>query len=223
MIMILSACSAKKDDSIQIDSPSSIVSPAYYLSDREMISALFESREQVFQNPKAKLGFKRAYAFDIYVRTGRAYKDLNIKYYDVIKKALVGGQGIEWFFLSGGFGIIHALEEAWKYQATFNRTIASQNDIPFTANLWKTLLPALCDSAISRLSPEWIYVFGSRDYTKFIKKTNAWKQSVNILIFESTGYPGPTWLSGKIAALMDAFLSGNVMKFNECYDRFNKQ
>jgi hypothetical protein len=46
---------------------------------------------------------------------------------------------------------------------------------------------------------------------------------MNILIFESTGYPGPTWLFGKIAAFMDAFLGGNVMKFNECYGRFNKQ
>lgn len=223
MIMILSACSAKKDDSIQIDPSASIVTPSYYLSDQNMISALYEKRENIFQNPKAKVGFKRTCAFNLYVRTGKAYKGLNDNYYFEMKKALIERRGIEWFFLSGGFGLVHALEEARTYQATFNYTIAHQNDIPYTATLWKALLPAICDSAISRLTPEHVYVFGSRDYTEFIKKTNAWKQNKNILIFESTGYPGPTWLSGKITNLIDAFLNGNVMKFNECYDRFNKQ
>lgn len=223
MVMILSACSAKKDDSIQIDPSSPIVTPTYYISDQKMISALNEKREDIFKNPKAKVGFKRTCAFDLYVRTGKAYKSLDDNCYCEVKKALIEKQGIEWFFLSGGYGLVHALEETRTYQATFNYTIACQKDIPYTATLWKALLPAICDSAISRLTPEHVYVFGSRDYTEFIKKTNAWKQNERILIFESTGYPGPAWISGKIATLMDAFLNGTILRFNECYARFNKQ
>jgi len=223
MILIFSACSAKKDDSIPIESPSSSISPAYYLCDSSLISALHEMRNRVFGDPNAKLGTKRTYAFDLYVRTGQAYRGLNIKYYDVTKRALLGKNGIEWFFLSGGFGIIHALEESWRYQATFNRTIAHEKGIPFTANLWRPLLPTLCDSAISFLPPDWIYVFGSRDYTRFIKETDVWKHNTNIHIFESTGYPGPVWISEILTELIQARSHGNLAEFNKTHPRFTKQ
>lgn len=223
MIMIFSSCSAKKNDHTQINPSGPLATPSYYLEDKHSILALERTRESIFRNEAAMVGSRKTYAYDLYVRTGRAYNAVNSEYYGEIKKALVEKRGIEWFFLSGGFGIIHALEEAWNYQATFNCSIAYQEGIPYTANIWKTLLPQLCDSAISRLSPDWVYVFGSRDYTRFIKETNVWDENDNIKIIESTGSAGTIWLSKKLAELMYSFFNYELPKFNGSYKKFTKQ
>jgi hypothetical protein len=54
------------------------------------------------------------------------YRELKNKNYYRLRSALLSSNTIEWFFLSGGRGVIHALEAARKYQATFNRNIAYQ-------------------------------------------------------------------------------------------------
>lgn len=82
------------------------------------------------------------------------------KYYE-LKSMLISGNIVEWFFLSGEYGIIHALEAARKYQATFNRNVAYQKGILYTANPWRDVLPAICDSIVLKFNPDWIYVFGS--------------------------------------------------------------
>jgi hypothetical protein len=157
------------------------------------------------------------------VRAGRAYKDLFEHNYQRVKSRLLLSDGIEWFFLSGGYGIIHALEEARKYQATFNKGIAYQNKVPFTAGLWNGVLVSICDAVISKLCPEWIYVFGSRDYIQFIKQTDFWKKGANVKIFESTGSAGTSWLSPIINTLVNSILSDNIDVFNNKYEKFNKQ
>jgi len=154
------------------------------------------------------------------VRAGNAYRNLRKDNYSRLKAAIISGE-IEWFFLSGGYGIVHALETARKYQATFNRSIAYQKKIPFTADLWETTLTSLCDAVISKFNPEWVYIFGSRDYTSFIKKTDFWRAN-NAKMFESTGSAGPFWISPKLNDLVDSILNDNLNRFNRKHSRFVK-
>ena len=188
--------------------------PPYYLNDRSLLNHLYNIRNHVFQNPLASVGSKKTYAFDLYVRAGKAYKELFNTRYAQLKSALLSSNTIEFFFLSGGYGIIHALEAATKYQATFNQNIARKNNIPYTANLWSNTLPLILDDIISKLDPDWVYVFGSQDYTNFVKQTRAWISRPNIKIFESTGSAGPVWLSPIINECVDSILGNRLTAFN---------
>lgn len=188
-----------------------------------MVSKLCNIRNRIFQDPRIRVGTKTTYAFDLCVRAGKAYRDLLKSNYQRLKLKLLSSNEIEWFFLSGGYGIIHALEKARKYQATFNRSIAYQNDIPYTAKFWNDSLTSICDAIILRFHPEWVYIFGSKDYTHFIKQTSFWKTRNNIKMFESTGSAGPTWLSPMLSELADSILDNSVHSFNAKYPKFVKQ
>jgi hypothetical protein len=136
---------------------------------------------------------------------------------------LLSSDSVEWFFLSGGYGIIHALEKARKYQATFTQSIAYQNKIPYTGKLWAPLLTRICDSILLKFRPDFVYVFGNRDYTDFIKQTSFWRTEDNVRMFESTGSSGPTWLSSILSELVESILANDVRTFNASYGKFNKQ
>lgn len=222
-VLIISSCSAQKDDSIPIPTHSKIVQPAYYLDDKTLISRLCRIREDILNDPRAFVGQKVTYAFDLYVRAGNAYRDLREKSYQALKSLLTSSNVVEWFFLSGGYGIIHALEAARKYQATFNRNIAYQKGIPYTANLWRDVLPAGCDAIVSKFNPDWIYVFGSQDYTYFIKLADFWENRPNVKIFESTGSSGPFWLSPILSECVESILTNRLNEFNKRYPKFLKQ
>ncbi|MBC8457005.1 MAG: hypothetical protein H8D67_03300 [Deltaproteobacteria bacterium] len=222
MILIITSCSASKNDVISIPSGSRLVAPQDYLDDEKLVSRLLSIRESIFQDPRSHVGNRGTYAFDLYVKAGNAYRDLRRDNYEKMKELLVSGNSVGWFFLSGGYGIIHALEPAVKYQATFNRSISYQNDIPFTGALWKRILPKILDEIISKYNPEMTYVFGSRDYTWFIKQTQTWEGD-DVIMLESTGSPGPHWLSTRINALVNHILRDEVYGFNARYNKFNKQ
>lgn len=222
-ILIISSCSSKKDDSTQISDEIKTIPPSYYLDNHRLISELLNTRDTIFKKEKANLGNKNTYAFDLYIRAGNSYKEIFEKNYINLRSYLFHSNKTDWFFLSGGYGIIHSLEEAKKYQATFNRSIAYQNSIPYTATMWKYVLPPICDALIGKLKPDWVYVFGSRDYTEFIKKTNFWREAENIKMFESTGSAGPFWLSPIINELVNSILNKKIEIFNQIYDRFIKQ
>lgn len=222
MIIVITSCSAGKDDSIPIPKGSKIVQPAYYLDDKALISRLHSIRERIFQDSRARVGTKTTYAFDLYIRAGNAYRDLKANNYQRLKSLLTSSNNIEWFFLSGGYGIIHALEAARRYQATFHRNIAYQKKIPFTANMWKDALTSICDAIVAKSDPEWVYVFGSRDYTNFVKHTNFWRTK-EVKMLESTGSSGPFWLSPKLNELVNSIRTGNLKAFNEKYAKFVKQ
>jgi len=222
-ILIISSCSAKKDDSMPISDITKTVQPSYYLNDNSLISEMLAIRNTIFKNEKANLGNKNTYAFDLYVRKGNAYKEIFEKNYTRLKSYIFNPTKLEWFFLSGGYGIVHALEVAKKYQATFNRSIAHQKNIPFTGTLWRDVLPPICDAIITKLKPDLIYVFGSRDYTEFVKKTNFWKTAKNIKMFESTGSAGPLWLCPRLDDLVDSVLNDKMEIFNNKYNKFVKQ
>ena len=223
MFVVVTPCSASKDDSVPIPPDSSVVEPSYYLDDQILISRLHEIRESIFGDPRASRGQKITYAFDLYVRAGKAYKDLLKNNYYRLKERLLRRNDIEWFFLSGGYGIIHALEKARKYQATFNRSIAYQKDIPYTAGMWNGVLTPICDAVFSDFHTGLVYVFGSRDYTQFVKKTDYWKRSNNIKTFESTGSAGPYWLSPILDDLVNSIFDNRVDDFNVKYGKFVKQ
>ena len=223
LFVVITSCSASKDDSVPIPPDSRIVKPSYYLDDQILVSRLHEIRESIFEDPRARTGQKITYAFDLYVRTGKAYKDLLRNSYCRLKERLLRRNVIEWFFLSGGYGIIHALEKARKYQATFNQSIAYQKGIPYTTGLWNIVLTSICEAIFSKFRSEWVYVFGSKDYTRFVKKTDYWKRSNNIKTFESTGSAGPCWLSPILNDLVNSIFDNRVDDFNVKYSKFVKQ
>jgi cytoplasmic iron level regulating protein YaaA (DUF328/UPF0246 family) len=222
VIVVISSCSAKKDDSVPIPKNSRRVSPADYLGNINLVRRLETTRESIFKDPHSKVGTKDTYAFDLYVRAGNAYRHLRTKNENELKEMMLSGK-LAWFFLSGGYGIIHAMEPARKYQATLNRTIAHQNKIPFTANYWKGVLNEIVDSLVSKIDPEYAYFFGSQDYAAFIKKSKIWDSLKTARIFESTGSSGPSWLSPIIGELADAIIQDRLNEFNKKYHEFTKQ
>ncbi|MCX8182615.1 MAG: hypothetical protein N3D12_05805 [Candidatus Methanomethyliaceae archaeon] len=222
MYVIISSCTALKDDSVPIPQNSRTVEPHHYLEE-PLLSTFLKIRRRILSDPRARLGQRTTYALDLYTRAGRAYKDTFKNNYTKLKPLLISGETLEWFFLSGGYGIIHALEEARSYQATFSRAIAQQNNIPYTADLWRNILPQICDSILSKTKCDYVYIFGSRDYTSFIKETKFWRTAENIKIFESSGSAGPNWLSPIICDLVGKILNGDVATFNSKYGKFTKQ
>ena len=222
MIVVISSCSARKDDSVPIPENSRRVFPSEYLGDVDLVRLLEDTREAIFKDSGSKVGTKETYAFDLYVRAGYAYKKLKASNETKLKEMMYSGK-LQWFFLSGGYGIIHALEPARKYQATFNRAIAYKNKIPFTATQWKSILSDMIDSAVSKFDPEWVFFFGSQDYSAFFKETRAWRSNRNVRLFESTGSCGPYWLSPIIGKLSEAMVEGEVEKFVNKFGCFIKQ
>jgi len=223
MIVIITPCSARKNDSVPIGAGSKVIQPSDYLDDDSLIFALQNTRRIVLENPKACIGNKETYAFDLYTLAGNVYRVIRESGRQRIKSLLISNNDIQWFFLSGGYGIIHALEIAKKYQATFSQGIAYQKGIPYTANLWRSSLSSICDAVFSKFQPEWVYVFGSRDYTDFVKRTDFWRTKSNIKMFESTGSSGPYWLAPKLNELIEAIFENCIEKFDAKYKKFTKQ
>lgn len=137
-MIVITSCTAKKMDKISIPSNGKIVQPKDYITDQSLLAELNKTRKEIFEDTRSNFGNDLTYAFDLYVNTGFAYKRLKQKHYAKIKSLLLLNE-LDWYFLSGGYGIINALEPASKYQATFNRSIAYKNKIPFTTNLWKKI------------------------------------------------------------------------------------
>lgn len=213
-------------DTIPISSKGLTVNPQDYLRDKNLLAELNQTRDQIFSDPRSRIGKKSTYAFDLYVNTGYAYKKLRANHYEKMKSLLIS-KDLDWYFLSGGYGIIHALEPALKYQATFNRNISYKNNIPFTANLWKESVPKIIDNLISEKKPDRFYTFGSQDYTRFVKETQFWKtlekEQNGIKMFESTGSAGVHWISKILNELAYCIETDDVASFDRKYPQFLKQ
>ena len=219
-IIVITSCSASKYPFIPIDKGSKITCPSYYLEER-LLPSLLTTRERIFRDPRACLGTEKTYAFDLYVNAGSAYRAIRRKRYPQIKSFLLNTNDVEWFFLSGGYGIIDAFEEAQSYQASFNYTIAHQNDIPYTAKIWGQSLTAICNAIFARFNPTAIYVFGSKDYTQFINHLPPFNARTRL--FESTGTAGPYWVSPILDNLVESILTNSVDCFDEKYPQSLKQ
>jgi len=123
VIVVITPCTQSKDDSEPIGDK--IVDPSYYLDD-DLRNELLKKRNEILPNPKfnkilsdprSRVGQKETYAFDLYVGADKAitYKEIEGEKYKRLKQKLLKDRDVEWFFLSGGYGIIHALERAKKY------------------------------------------------------------------------------------------------------------
>jgi len=148
----------------------------------------------------------------------------NTSCYQQLQQALLEGKiAVQWFFLSGGFGVINDLEPAHSYQATFSYGIARQRKIPYTAKTWGQTLTGIIEHIMDQ-HPDWrVYVFGSQDYTQFLKSTRHWATQHPIKIIESTGSAGPTRLSPIILEFVEALLAGQLAAFDKRYpERFIK-
>ena len=219
--ILITSCSSGKNDSQPIQSGSYLVTPKDYVRDVDLYEKFVSKRESILSRPTSHLGKSKTLAFDLYVRTGRAYSKLKENYHTV--KDVLFDKKIQMFFLSGGYGIINALEEAKSYQASFNYNIARSKEISYTAREWRPLLPSICDAIIENYAPERVYVFGSRDYTNFIKLTKTWEKDDLIKILESTGRNGVYWLAPMINEFFVAINENNINEFDIKYGKFQKQ
>jgi len=217
--LIFSSCTAAKDDSVPVGKQK--VEPNHYIDDPLLLQKLLGTRRLILSKPEAKAGTSETYAFDLYVQTGRAYRQMRERYYDSLKHALLHETiPARWFFLSGGYGIVAAFEPARYYQATFNYGIARQNRIPYTRKFWQPSLTRMCEHIVTRHNGWKVYVFGSRDYTEFLKYSRLPSETK---IIESTGSAGPTRLSPVIAAFTSALLNDDLPAFDSEYpQRFTK-
>jgi len=58
MIIVISSCSAGKDDSVLIPENSRRVFPSEYLGDVDLVRRLEATREAIFKDPRSKVGTK---------------------------------------------------------------------------------------------------------------------------------------------------------------------
>jgi hypothetical protein len=177
--IIITSCTKSK--STQFIPGKYAVSPGDYLAKPSSVARLDAARSLVFALPNSAYDEKATqhYAFDLYVRDPytkmyRGLRDTGLAV-TVRERLLAGDDEIEWYFLSGGYGLLHALEIARPYQATFDRSIASKNKIPWTFQKWKPVLPPLLDEIFSQKNPSSVTVFGSTAYVEMVRNTNFYK------------------------------------------------
>lgn len=186
------------------------VIPADYLEFEALINKLMAGRKIALESKGSQynIASKQVYAFDLYVRGPRTHLYRNLRacgLTDAVRKALLEGRfAAEWFFLSGGYGVVHALELVNDYQATFSRQIALKEKIPYTKQIWENI-PKILDGLIRKLKPAKIYVFGSADYIDFVLNTQAYchrSQSFQI----NCGRASKKDLRRKLSCLIEEFL-----------------
>jgi hypothetical protein len=157
------------------------VSPSDYLASPASVERLGITRSAVFARPNSAYdrNATQHYAFDLYVRDPKTqlYRGLRDTGLAVAarERLLSAGNEVEWYFLSGGYGLLHALELARPYQATFDRSIARQNGIPETLREWKPILPLLLDEVFCRKVPSSVSVFGSTKYVDMVLTTDLYR------------------------------------------------
>lgn len=211
--LIISTCSKRKDDAVPVPMDIKTITPFDYIDDLSLANQIIAIRNKILHDPQARAGNRETLAFDLYVRAGKAYSKIFRSYYLLLKPLVLKNDQIFWFFLSGGYGIVHALERVVKYQATFNKNFARKDGILYTVPIWENVLREACNAVISKINPEYVYVFGSGDYTRFIKSVERWKYRDRVKIFEG----GLDWISCTIYDLVTAILEENLETFNQRY------
>ena len=88
-MIVFTSCTAQKMDSIPIPPGSVTIHSHDYVKDKNQLLELNQIRKQIFNDPRAKIGSETTYAFDLYVNTGNAYKDLKRNHYQKIKSLLI--------------------------------------------------------------------------------------------------------------------------------------
>ncbi len=80
------------------------------LSDNELL--LKKERRLYFDSSKRKLELEKHMHLTFYVRAGKAYFEIYKHHYQQLKRMVLQDNCLSWFFLSGGYGIVNALEKA---------------------------------------------------------------------------------------------------------------
>lgn len=214
-VLVFSPCTAAKDDRTPIPSGSKITRVTDYLKDEQLRQQLLNTRDHVLVELGAQLGCTTTYALDLYAKTGRAYKALRC-YCDRLKEVMLSESSVQWFFLSGGYGVIHALEEAVNYQASFSQFPG----VLRTDKIWQrdVSLSSICDAIVERFRPSRTYAFGSSAYTRFIKQADLYSaDDMATTVFESSGPYGSAKLSPTVGELARAIVDGELNAFSMRY------
>ena len=210
-ILVFSPCCSKKRDK---RSPSEEKrTPKSYLDKEADQMSLISTREEILCDPKAHRGKRQTYAWDLYVWTGTAYSDLRRSGNAERLRELLAENKLQWFFLSGGYGVVHALEVVNGYQATFDKRNAERKNIKFTGDIWQEAgLSSMLDAIVEKFNPECVYAFGNKDYIRFIANTEFYKKrdKTQLKVFE-------TPYTEKLRQLVEAILSNKVHTFNMRY------
>jgi hypothetical protein len=182
--IIITSCTKNKSTQYIPDDHS--VLPSDYLTKPTSVEQLEAARSAILTLPDSGYdqNSTQHYAFDLYVRdpTTKLYRELRktglaVK---VRQRLLSLENNIEWYFLSGGYGLLHALEIARPYQATFDRSIASKNNIPYTLKAWEPILPTFLDDIFCQSAPTSVSVFASATYVKMVESTTFYKSHRDI-------------------------------------------
>jgi cytoplasmic iron level regulating protein YaaA (DUF328/UPF0246 family) len=173
--IIITSCTKRK--SIDFRPNGRRVSPVDYLIRPDSVKQLRRTRKLVLALPGSEYcpQEEQRYAYDLYVRgKTQLYSNLRKEEIDVRvrEKLLAAKPAVDWYFLSGGYGLLHALELVKPYQATFFRIKGT----PFTLRYWKEILPALLDEVFQKNnSVESVHVFGSTPYVDMVRDTKRYR------------------------------------------------
>lgn len=182
MKIIITTCTKNKEVSPDFSPNRPGFNPDQYLGSAATLDELMRTRQAVLSKPNASFGYPvgQQIAFEMYTSPGRLYDKLRSDpIYGEIRQLLnkwPDHSDAHWFFLSGGYGLIHGAEIGSAYQAVFDSGIARKGGIPYTVKDW-TCLPQILDEMFNHLGPTHIYVVGSAAYVKFIQQTEAFQSS----------------------------------------------
>ena len=87
-VLVFSPCTATKDDRTPIAPGSMIMKPPDYLGDKRLLQRLMNTREHVLVELGAQRDSRITYAFDLYVRKGKAYKEV-LQHCDRLRKRML--------------------------------------------------------------------------------------------------------------------------------------
>lgn len=216
-VIIFTPCCMNKSDTEQIQQGSKVARPQDYLEDHELIKRLKDTRKRILDGLAKRKGKRICYPIDLYA--GKAYIDLrNSGNKDKIKKTLLSTDNVQWFFLSAGYGVINALEEATDYDASFYDSEVRK--------MWlRAGLSSLCDAIVWKFNPSRIYIFGTPKYLRFIKGTNFHRgksEKATLKTFEGFGKnqdrnAGLRWLAKKLKELAEAIMFDGLDSFDDKY------
>jgi len=219
-VVVFSPCSKSKCDEIDIPPDFKPKDPEDYLESLALVCKLINTRQEVLNDPRAQKGTKPTLVFDLYVKAknSKAYKGIRESCYEDLREKLLSSDDIQWFFLSGGYGVIHALERAKRYDATFHSTRIDR--------IWHEAgLPLICDSIVRKFNPSRLYIFGTPKYLDFIKEANFYRETMDsgvTKVFEGFQEPqdsnaGLRWLSERLRKFAKAVISNDLSSFDSAY------
>jgi hypothetical protein len=215
-VMVFSPCSKSKYEGATSITVTLAITPTDYLSRIDLISTLVDTRQHILINMRRQDPSSVSVpALDLYVKAPRshAYQGIRKSCGDGLKKRLFS-QDVQWFFLSGGYGVVHALENTRRYEATFNERKIER--------VWsQARLSAICQDIVDKFNPSRIYILGSPKYLEMVKAARFYSSAK---IFEGFAKPrdsnaGNRWLSDILMQLATGLIQNDFKTFDQNYPK----